>query len=355
MTNMQEIKAKASKLPPIDESVELPAAIRAAAARSAELHKMVYEEEAPVNVQQPQQEEQPGGEDGKQKEANTKAPEAPKEQEANTAPAEPSSGDDWQHKYNSMKGRYEREKDTTGQLLQRIASLEGLLARQQEAPRPVAPVPQELTFKEVTPEERENYGEEFLDVASRAARERLAPELQVLQRKIDELSGKVGTVATTTEAVSKQNMYAFLTEKLPNWREINRDQNFLAWANLPDTYSGAIRLHMMNDAFNKGDGSRVLAFFKGFLSDEAATAPAKVEPSRIDPNNGKIPLETLAAPGRAKAPATTEVPGEKETISAAQIAAFYADVQRGKYRGNEAEKDRLERMIFAAQAEGRVV
>lgn len=110
----------------------------------------------------------------------------------------------------------------------------------------------------------------------------------------------------------------------------------------------------MLDAFEKADGQRVLRFFQGFLSDEAATGPATTQ---TEPPNGKVPLETFAAPGRAKAPAASVAiaPVEKETITHAQIAAFYSDVQRGRFRGNEAEKDRLEAMIFEAQAEGRVV
>jgi hypothetical protein len=198
MSNMEEIKSRASKLPPVDENVVLPAAIRAAAARSSEIHKAVYEEPQAV---EPKQEEKPGGENGQQEKPNAKAEEAPKEPQAEVPPNS-AAGDDWQHKYNSMKGRYDGAVNTISQLNQRVASLEGLLARQQEAPKPVGYVPAELTFKGITPEERETYGDEFIDVATRAAQEKLSPELRALRQQVEELSGKLGNVATTT----KQNV-----------------------------------------------------------------------------------------------------------------------------------------------------
>jgi hypothetical protein len=110
---------------------------------------------------------------------------------------------------------------------------------------------------------------------------------------------------------------------------------------------------MMRKAFEANDANRVLHFFKAYLSDEAATAPASIQPTP----KGKVPLEELAAPGRAKAPAASATPGEKEkpTITRAQISQFYLNVQKGVYKGNAAEKDRLEKMIFEAEQEGRVV
>lgn len=348
---MQEIKNRANQLAPADENVVLPAAIRAAAARSAEIHKAVYEEgqQAPEVVD--------SGEDGKQAEPTAAEAQAAQEvQDNNKAQPAEGSAEDWQHRYNSMKGRYDRAEDTVRSLNNRIANLENLLSTANQQPKPVAQISPDLQFRKISAEERETYGDDFIDVASRAAQEKLSPELTELRRQVTELSSKLGGVETVTKQTVEQGVRAFLTDRLPNWKEINRNPNFIAWLNLPDAYSGAIRFTMMNQAFQTGDGQRVLNFFNGFLSDEAASAPAPVPTSQTTPApTGKLSLENLAAPGRAKAPAATQVPGEKETISTAQIAAFYANVQKGVYKGNDAEKNRLEKMIFDAQAEGRVV
>lgn len=348
MTSTQEIKNRAAKLPPVDESVQLPAAIRAAAARSNALHQQAYQVEEPNAVATPQA--------GTEGQPQTPEPEVKPQPQAGTeGVTPPAKADDWEHKYNSMKGRYDRAETTINGLTQRIGMLEAQLAQ------PRAPVQQptpDLQFKPlITDKDKEDFGADFIDVAQRAALEKVNPEIAQLKAELAQLKGTVGSVASQTEKQTQQSIYAQLDKDQPNWRQINRDPKFLAWANLPDPFSGAIRVHMMNDAFNKGDAHRVLAFFKGFLSEEAAPTPAPATPPNpVTPQgNSKVPLEAFAAPGRATTAAATPAPAEKETITRAQISQFYLDVQKGKYRGNDAEKDRLERMIFEAEQDGRIV
>lgn len=350
MTTVNELKNRTAHFAQPDPEVKLPAAIRAAAARSQTLHDQAYTPDAPA-PQTPAQQPGNGGEEGNTPKPNA---EAPRQEETRTegdpAPAPATGADDWQHKYNSIKGRYDRAEETMRSLNGRIAQLEGLLASASAAPRQ-QPTP-DLQFKSsITDKDRADFGEDFIDVASRAARDTITPEVAELRARLARLEGTVTDVSSKTVEQTRQTMYSYLDSQLPDWRKINRDPNFIGWTNLQDPLSGAIRLDMMKRAFDQGDAQRVLLFFKGFLSDEAAPAPVQAKP---DPT-GKVPLETFAAPGRAKAPAAATAPGEKETISQAQISQFYADVNRGKYRGNEAEKERLERMIFSAQAEGRIV
>lgn len=326
---------------PMDPDVKLPAAIRAQSARASEIHKQAYEtpaqDEPPVQTPPPPAAEPP-------------VQQTPPPVKQDTPP--PAANDtDWQRNYEAMKGRYDKQVETNSGLNQRISNLEATLASLQSRPAVQQQTP-DLTFKTISKEEKDTYGEEFIDVAQRAAQEKLTPEIAELRREIAQLKGTVGNVAQQTETSERERMFNYLTSKIPTWRTINRDPKFIAWTNLPDPFSGAIRINLMKEAFGRFDAERVLNFFKGFLSDEAATGPA---PSHTDTlPNGKIPLETFAAPGRAKAPAVSETPGAKETISQAQIAAFYLAVQKGQYRGNEAEKKRLEQMIFDAQADGRI-
>lgn len=340
---------------PIDETVPIPAAIRAAGARAAELHKQAYEEPTPPQPEAPPAEATPP--------APAPQPEAPPAAQTPPAPqpeastAQPDNGQrNWENDFKAMKGRYDSSLQTIAGLNGRISQLEQLLSR---APAPAAPPAQQrtpdLTFKPVTADERENFGDEFLDVAARAAAEKFAPTITSLTQELEQLKRTMIDVTTKSADDIKRENWAFLDSKMPNWRTVNRDQNFIAWANLPDPFSGVIRMAMIRDAFDKGDAPRVLRFYQGFLSDEAATGPAAQQTET--PGNGKVPLESFAAPGRATSPAASvqQAPVEKETISHAQIAAFYLAVQKGHYKGNEAEKDRLERMIFEAQADGRVV
>ena len=46
--------------------------------------------------------------------------------------------------------------------------------------------------------------------------------------------------------------------------------------------------------------------------------------------------------------------GSKPSYTTADIAAFYDDIRKGKFKGREDERAKIERDIFAAQAEGRI-
>jgi len=60
------------------------------------------------------------------------------------------------------------------------------------------------------------------------------------------------------------------------------------------------------------------------------------------------------APGRSR---NTGAPSNSNarTYSPVDIQKFFNDVRSGKYKGREQERDRIERDIFAAQRDGRIV
>jgi hypothetical protein len=140
------------------------------------------------------------------------------------------------------------------------------------------------------------------------------------------------------------------------WRQVNVAPDFHSWLQLPDPFSGAIRHSLLSAAYEQNNTPRVLAFFNGFLAQEAALAPAPevAQPDASVTETGKIPLETFAAPGRAKTSAAPGAPAEKPTFTATQVSKFYADSASGKYRGREAEKDRIDAQIVEAGREGRI-
>ncbi len=340
-------------LAPIDTSVTVPDHVR----RAAELAESFYkkpEEPAPAPVQEnlapPETQEA------------TPAPvEAPPLQPAQPhEPITPTKQEihenDWASRYNSMKGRYDAAQRTIGSMQEQMSQLGDELVRTQALLRGQAPQDQKpvATKKFITPEDEQAYGPELIDLARRAAAETLGPEIEQLRSENQSLQKRV---TTTAQGEVRQS----LDSQVPNWKAINKSPEFKQWLSLRNIYTGEVRQSMLNAAYSAADAPKVTAFFKDFLREGIATGQVTPmaqlnEQASPPPRVAAVPLETLAAPGRAR-PASGESPAspaDKPIYTRAQIAAFYNHVRQGAYAGRETEKARLENSIFSAQAEGRV-
>lgn len=324
----------------IDETVVLPRAVRDAAARSAELIAEAYPA-SPENAADPAAAPNPD------LTFSAPTPETP----APTPQVEETPN--WEHMYKSLKGRHDRAERQISELAQRLDEV-------QRSPAPASappPAPTAPASRLITPQEESEYGTEFLQVVGKRARDEFGTDIEGLKATVAQLQGKLDGVAQVTTMSAKDKMFATLDERLPTWKAVNTDPKFLSWLELPDAFSGVTRYTLLTQAYERNETSRLLAFFNGFLSEEAATAP---QPTRTEVTpgvtpGGKVPLEQLAAPGRAKtAAATDSAPAEKPVITTAQISKFYADVAAGKYRDDPDAKNATERAIFDAQKDGRI-
>jgi len=125
----------------------------------------------------------------------------------------------------------------------------------------------------LTQQDVDNFGHELLDVATRAARHALDPQLQQLRDANQQLRDEVGR--STATAIDQ-----YLDQHVSNWREINADERFHQWLLLPDTYSGVIRDRLLKDAARAANASRVASFFQGFLAQAGGQIPAGQAPAR---------------------------------------------------------------------------
>lgn len=360
----------------IDPNVKIPASVRALAARADELHKETYKKDgtdtnegaaeksatdatpATAADAKPAPATSAATPDSTPVTSATSTPVVADQQPNNSQTT--SNVSDWERRYNSMKGRFEQAQDINRQLSDRLSQLEDALAVRNLKKSPPASE-QVQPEKLVTPQEEETFGSEFLDVVSKKARETISPEVVALRKQVTDLQAKLDGVVDVTVKRTRGDMKKALTDAVPNWAELNHDPNFLSWLALQDQYSGLNRHSMLKNAWATNDTPRVINFFKGFLS-QAAEAPQGNDTDKVPgatekvtPKVDKVPLETFAAPGRAKTSAADVAPaGEKPLITRAQIGKFYADVRAGVYRGRDDEKNQLEREIFAAQREGRI-
>jgi hypothetical protein len=337
--------------------VKIPDAVKASAARAEEAFKAQYETEAQEEngVQETQQEAPATGTEA----PLTSTPETTAQETTVSTQSKPVKTEDdqsWEHRYKSMKGRYDRAETQIRALSEQISGLQNVISTLQTAPINTSIDDAEYsTSRLITPEEEKDYGSEFLTVVGKKAKEELSPEVAQLRKEIAGLKSQLNGVGDYVAGNARERMEVMMNERLPNWQDVNVNQEFLNWLKLPDPYSGAIRHDLLKVAYERNDAPRVLAFFKGFLAEEAATTPAERGPDIPDGASvqEKVSLESLAAPGRAKT-AAASAPAEKPYFTRAQISKFYADSASGRYRGKEAEKDRIERQIFEAEREGRI-
>lgn len=265
----------------------------------------------------------------------------------------PVDEESWQTRYKAMEGRYKRAENDIRAMSEQMASMQNVVASMQRPTETPAELrPQSL----LTPKEVDEYGDEFLGVVARKAKEELSPEVAQLRSQLAQIQQQLKSTTEQNAARGRFELEATLDQRIPHWRDINVLPEFHAWLALPDMYSGAIRHDLLRAAYAQNNAPRTISFFKGFLDQEAAYVPQGSELHRADglQTNGKVSLEDFAAPGRAKTSAASTAPVEKPIITRAQISHFYAESASGKYRGREAEKAQLEAMIFDAEREGRI-
>lgn len=269
-------------------------------------------------------------------------------------PPAPPPADNFEHKYNSLKGRYDQLEAQTRQQGESLASMQRLIATMNAAPAHPAPAAPP-SISGLTPKEIEDYGQEMIDVMGRRAREVVSPEVAALKNKIDQLERQVGGVANVITQDARQQLFRTLDTSLPDWRVQNDDPKFISWLGLPDPYSGAIRHQLLGQAFAANDSSRVLRFFHGFIADEAATRPVDTTAPPAGSNAPAVTLESLAAPGRARqSGSSSNAPAEKRILTRAQVSQFYRDITAGAYAGRDAAKLAMENEIFQAMNDGRL-
>ena len=181
-------------------------------------------------------------------------------------------------------------------------------------------------------------------------REQLGDELaQTLDERIEAVVGRMlsAQVAPLKDVMSSQlaseqermvdAFYDRMDMLFPKWEEMNTDPGFAAWLKQLDPASGHTLAALLKDAENKLDAQRAAMFFVTYERE----------------------LQKQQAPQPAPRPATVATPmpvaPQANTVRRVDIERFYQDLQRGRYRGREADAVAIEQNIMIAQREGRVV
>lgn len=262
----------------------------------------------------------------------------------------------YEQRWRSLQGMYNA--DTTrlraenNQLNQRLTQLEQLLSSL-SAPQAQGTATAQVS-KLVTDKDVEEYGDS-IDVMRRAAREEVMAaraEIDELKRALSQLHTsvvpKVESVAQRQALNAEQMFWSELSAEVPDWREINANQDFHSWLLEIDPLSGMTRQTFLDSAQSQLDARRVAGFFRMWQSASSGSVAQQTRSATASQ------LERQIAPGRGRTASSTATSTEAKNYTRAEVAKFFDDVRKGVYKGREQERDRIERDIFAAQGEGRI-
>lgn len=266
-----------------------------------------------------------------------------------------SNDETMEQRYRTLQGMYNAEVPRLHQqnkeLTRKLENMQQLIAtmttQQQQ--------PQEETQKFISEKDTEDFGEETIDVIRRAAREEYAPYMQRLAQLENMLNNVQQNVMPRLDQVqqhqamsAEQQFWSGLQQAIPNWKEINSNQNFHAWLLEVDPLFDMKRQDVLQQAQQNLDLNRVITFFRTWMNQAGYS-----DNDRGSKNTQGSQLEKQIAPGRSRSgPAPTA--SNKRTYTRTDIQSFFDDVRKGKYKGREKERDRIERDIFAAQSDGRI-
>jgi hypothetical protein len=263
----------------------------------------------------------------------------------------------YEQRWRSLQGMYNAEVPRLHaekrELTHRVTQLEQLLSSMNTAGS--QPAPQTAAEKLVTDQDIEDYGDS-IDVMRRVFREEassLKQENQQLRQLIQQMQTsvvpQVQQLSQRQAVSSEQQFWSELHRTVPDWQDVNNDKQFQTWLLEVDPLTGVSRQTYLDEAQKSLDASRVARFFDTW---KGLTGTPSAQNARSAQTASELEKQVAPGKGRGGGP---KGGGEPKTYTPADIKDFFTDVQKGKFKGREAERDRIERDIFAAQRDGRIV
>lgn len=267
-------------------------------------------------------------------------------------------------RWRTLQGQFNAEvprlRGANKELQSRVAQLENLLSSLSNTPAAAPSAPQSVQ-KFVTDDDVAEYGDS-IDMMRKVTREEvgsLLGKIAQLEQTVTHLTSSVsGTVIPQVQRVAQQQaasseerFWSNLAQRVPNWQQINNDTDFQSWLLDVDPLTNTSRQTHLEIAQRDLDVNRVVAFFNAFTAASGKFTPQ----ANAQPTRSASELERQIAPGRARGTGSASAGQTAKTYTPDDIKKFFNDVRSGRYKGRETERDRVERDIFAAQREGRIM
>lgn len=277
---------------------------------------------------------------------------APKVESPPAEPAKPAEpvkteepkpkADDFEHKYSVLKGKYDKEtrdfRDELARATSIISQMQATLdqqhawieARKAEPAKQAAGSEEPLVQGPIDPANYAEYGSEIVELAKTV--NALVQENKRLQERpapVNQDNERLERVEKAVEASAKDRFYADLNAACAEWRDYNRDETFLAWAEEVHPVYRVSRLEALRKAFSDGDANGVAVVFNEYKATLKPASKAK-EPTP--------PKPVMPSEGAGGSPPGNNA-GEHLTIMSAKLRQAQSDFL--KKRITEAEFDKI--------------
>lgn len=275
--------------------------------------------------------------------ATPAVPEVPKTD--NVVELTPEPKVDWEQKYRTLQGMFDKQIRTDKDLAGQIQALQNQILELQKKPESPT-VPERL----VTEQDEKDYGADLLDVQRRVAkevmREFVAPLQAELKQRDVEISQLKQLVQKTGGEVTTLTFEQRLAQVVPDFTTLNNDPKWIAWLDQTDEYTGEPRRAYAEYVYGQGDVAKVKQVVDFYKRTTAAPSQQEQQDQR------DLELARQVQPTRTASGSTTAP--QVKYYTEAEASRLFDKVRRLNTQGKYDEANTLEAEVTVAYQEGRV-
>ena len=280
-------------------------------------------------------------------EVGTETEAAPQPAEVTPADTSPTDvEDDFRQKYSTLRGKYDAEVPRLHQQVREMTEELSAIRKDLSAKKAEPTKPKEKVSY-VTDADREEYGEDLLNVQRRVAQE-VSQDYEDRIGQQDAIIAKLQEkLANTGNQVGEMDFSQRLQQAVPDWSKIDNDERWVAWLNEHDPMLRGQRRVLAQAAFDNGDVEAVSDYVKLWKASLGEPDVAK--------QTRQNELEKQVAPNRSANSTRTQSAAQSSKIySPREIDNAWTKVRTLNTKGQYAEAEKLEAELTVAYMEGRV-
>ncbi len=282
-------------------------------------------------------------------------PSAPTQPAVEVKPDAQSKGDDgvWERRYRSLQGKYDSEVPSLHSQLRAQAEQLQSMAQRLQAMETAKPTEPETPL--VSKDDETAFGADLIDLIRRVStaqfQQLAATVTGKLEEKLKEIDTRVGNVSQVQAKSEEQKFWDAIDKGVPDWREINENQDFLTWLSAVDPLVGARYQDILVNAQQNLNAKQVIAVFEAWKKHAGVTPAAATQPTQADQTRQE--LESLAAPTSSR---STQPAAQPKTDSRIWTGAEYAQAYDPRLAKSKsvAEVEALRKAADLAVTENRV-